>query len=602
MTMKKITILTIVMAFFVFLSCKDDNNFPSIKYSKGLKGSIQKGPFISGSNVTIQELDNELNATGISFSTTTNNDFGGFEINSKINFPYIEVITSGFFYNEVKGKISETNISLRSITDISTSTQTNVNLLTTLSKERIIYLIKNGGLTFNEAKVQAQKEILQIFNIEQSEDIDFNKLDISLDGDNNAILLAISVILQGDLSEGLLSEKISKIILDIKEDGTLDDPNLINLLAANAKGLNLINIRKNLLQRYLEIGHDATIPLFEKYAKRLTPLEVINTYPTIGEKEVPFSLDSINISFNKAIDVQTMTNQNIIITNSSGDRVSGNLKYDEENYKISFILDQELLPQEKYSVQLTEGIKGVDGEELVGGYNFEFTSLDVNTDKNLRAYYTFSNSADDITGNGFNASIINATFIEDINGVPNQACRLTGEGSYIELPNVVNITEPNWSYSIWVKLNSLQSPAMLLGTRLSGGAFWEKPLYVRSSNMHVASYNGSVLDAPMALSLNNWYHITAVVENSVLSLYVNGILAIKGVNYTPNLGSGDNSYIDFNGTDVGLFNYYSGKYFVSEKEQIDDIQTPVDGSVDNIRFYNRAINKYEVLELYNQKK
>jgi len=600
--MKKTMILMIVMMIFISFGCKDDNDIPPIKYSKGVKGNIQKGPFISGSSVTIQELDNELNATGISFSTTTNNDFGGFEVSSKINSPYIEVITNGFYYNEVKGKISETNISLRSITDISDSTRTNVNLLTTLSKERIIYLIRNKGLNFRAAKEQAQKEILQIFNIEQSEDIDFNKLDISLDGESNAILLAISIILQGELSEGMLSEKLSKFILDIKEDGTLDDEDINSILKTNANELNLITIRKNLLQRYKEIGYEATISPFEKYAKRLIPLKVINTYPTIGEREVPFTLDSINIYFNKAIDVQTITEGNILITNSSGTKVSGNFKYDEEKYKVIFILDQELLPEEKYSVKLTEDIKGIDGHKLVDGYNFEFTSLEVNTDKDLRAYYTFSNSPDDVTGNGFLAKIVNASFAEDINGATNQACLLNGEGSYIELPNVVNITDPNWSYSIWIKLNSLQYPAMLLGTRLSGGGFWDKPLYVRASTKHVASYNGGLLDAPMEISINNWYHITAVVENSVLSIYVNGNLVIKGTSYSPSHEDGDMSYPDFNGVDIGLFNYYSGKYYVSEIAQIDDIPTPFDGYVDNIRFYNRAINKYEVLELYNQKK
>jgi len=600
--MKQKKIFIIAMLIFVLFSCKDDNDFSSIKYSKGVKGSIQKGPFISGSSVTIQELDNELNATGISFNTTTNNDFGGFEINSKIISPYIEVITNGFFYNEVKGKLSETNISLRSISDISDSTKTNVNLLTTLSKERIIYLIKNKGLAFKDAKEQAQTEILKIFNIIQTTDIDFNKLDISLDGESNAILLAISVILQGELSEGTLSEKISKFILDIKEDGVLDDQDLKNVLFTNSKALNLISIRKNLIQRYNEIGHNATIPPFEKYAKRLIPLEVMSTYPLIGENQVPFTLDSINICFNKAIDNQTITTENIIITSSSGVKVLGRLTYDTEKYKIVFLLDQELLPQERYFVKLTDGIKGTDGEGLLNGYNFDFTSLEVNTNKNLRAYYTFSNSTGDVTGNGFYATIVNASFTEDINGTANQACRLNGEGSYIELPNVLNITEPNWSYSIWIKLNSLQSPAMLLGTRLSGGAFWDKPLYVRASTKHVASYNGGLLDEPKEININNWYHITAVVENSILSIYVNGALAIKGTSYSPSNEDGDMSYPDFNGTDIGLFNYYSGKYYVSEIAQIDDIPTPVDGSVDNIRFYNRAINKYEVLELYNQKK
>ena len=44
-------------------------------------------------------------------------------------------------------------------------------------------------------------------------------LDISQPGDKNAILLAISVILQGYLSVAELSELLANITTDIREDG-----------------------------------------------------------------------------------------------------------------------------------------------------------------------------------------------------------------------------------------------------------------------------------------------------------------------------------------------------------------------------------------------
>jgi len=599
--MKKQTLAIITIFILLYSQCTKDEIEPTTLSSKGVKGNIQKGPFISGTTVIVQELDTEFTANGISFNTATNNDFGGFNLNSTVNAPFIEIITSGFYFNEILGEISEANLSLRSLTQISDTTVTNVNLLTTLSKDRIIHLTLKEGLEYSDAKIKAQNEILSIFNIPENNSINFNQLDISLNGEGNAILLAISSVLQGELSVGNLSELVSKFILDIKSDGTIDDPNLKETLVVNSSNLNLKSIRMNLNKRYENINHNATIPEFEKYAKRLVPLEVVKTFPAMGEKEVPFNLDSINIYFNKSIDQESINSDNILISNSSGDIVGGNFQYEDEQFKIIFIPNEELLPEEEYTVNLNEAIKGIDDDNLINGFEFDFTSLEVNIENGLLALYPFSNTSNDESGNGLHATAVNTSFTNDIHGSSNNACQINGEGSYLELPNIINITNLEWSYSIWFQLNDLKSGtvAMLLGTRLSGAAFWDLPLYVRSSTQTINSYNETLMELPLPLTTNQWYHLTLTINNGTAKMYLDGELKAHKDNFFSK--QENTGYRDFQGDAIGSYEYYTGKLYVSEKYRNDDLPTYIEGTVDNIRFYDRALNKYEVQKLYTEK-
>ncbi|NQU87255.1 MAG: hypothetical protein HQ541_15990, partial [Mariniphaga sp.] len=91
------------------------------------------------------------------------------------------------------------------------------------------------------------------------------QLDISESGENNAILLAISTILQGRDDVAGLSEFLANISSDIREDGILDNPNYSTKLINNAKLLDLPTIRDNLENRYTELGMNITLPEFEYY-------------------------------------------------------------------------------------------------------------------------------------------------------------------------------------------------------------------------------------------------------------------------------------------------------------------------------------------------
>jgi hypothetical protein len=583
--------------------CKEEvDKTTTVHTTQGVSGFVQKGPFVSGSTITIQVLDSLFNPTGQSYTVTTIDDFGSFDLQSEVTGTYIEIIGQGYYFNEVAGTISNSSLNLRAIARVKEDLKSNVNVLTTLSKNRIIYLVKSEKMSFSEAKKQAESEVLGLFNIPYEETYDFNLMDIRKDGSENAILLAISSVLQGGLSVGELSELLSKIILDIEVDGEINNNTTVQTIYNNASSLVLGSIRQNLITRYGSLGIQHPVPSFESYAKKLIPLGIKKTIPLNFEEQVRFDLDKISIYFNKAIDIATVNNNNITVRTASGEEISGSFTYLADSFNIEFKPTVELLPETTYNVQISSNLKASDDDMLLAGFTFEFNTVNVDVISNLLAHYSLNGNAFDESGNSQHGSSINVGFGADVNGIVGQACTFSGEGSYLELPNVLNMTELAWTYSIWFKLDDLVSGTapVLLGTRLSANSFWDIPLYIRSSTKTITTYNETALAIPDEISLNNWYHLAVVIDNGTISMYLNGQLKSSKTGFWSS--QKNPGYDDFLGDATGSYEYYTGKYYVSEKYRGELAPTYMKGSVDNIRFYKRALNKFEIKKLHDEKK
>lgn len=264
--MKK-TFFLLSLALVIFSSCEKDNEVLLIN-NASINGYVQKGPFLNGTSISLYELNNSYSSTGKVFSTQIADNSGLFQINNiSLVSSYVQIKANGYYFNEVSGNNSSAPITLYALTDITDRTSINVNILTHLEKSRIEYLLANGS-TFSVAKRQAEEEILRIFSITMDSIVDSDLLNISQDGDNNAILLAISVILQGYRTEGDLSELLANISTDIRQDGVLNSASLGTLLINDAKILNLPQIRTNIENRYNNLGMTVTIPDFERYVNQ----------------------------------------------------------------------------------------------------------------------------------------------------------------------------------------------------------------------------------------------------------------------------------------------------------------------------------------------
>lgn len=234
-------------------------------YKVSIVGTIQKGPFIQGSVITVLELDELLKPTGRTFQTTVQNNSGSFQLEDiELESQYVQLKADGFYFNETFGELSKAQLTLLGIADVSSTNSININLLTHLERGRIQQLI-GQGLSFEEAKTQAQQEILNVFSIVLSEIRGSELLDISQANDDNAVLLAISIIMQGYRSEAELSELLAMMIMDLEPDGNLDDRNLQSKLINQAHLLQPDEIRSNLENRYTDLGISFELPDFEKY-------------------------------------------------------------------------------------------------------------------------------------------------------------------------------------------------------------------------------------------------------------------------------------------------------------------------------------------------
>ncbi|WP_297831977.1 BACON domain-containing protein [uncultured Rikenella sp.] len=255
--MKHLAILTCCVGSLIsvglFSSCNKEKIDTPPASPQQINGTVQKGPFITGTSVTIYPLDDMLRPTGESYETQITNDLGNFSLPAKITTPYAELIAQGYYFNEVRDELSEAPITLRSITKLSDGDK-NINLLTTLEAERLRHLMTTEHKTFDEARTIAQSEVLASFGITLNENMASDCMDISHNGEGNAALLAISCLLQGYGGEAELSERTAKIANDIRDNGRITNTELLQKIQYNRTQINAEYISQYLRKRYTALG------------------------------------------------------------------------------------------------------------------------------------------------------------------------------------------------------------------------------------------------------------------------------------------------------------------------------------------------------------
>lgn len=306
--MKNYVIAVITVLIFSLFYCKDQNNPLPLETVKhyDITGQAQIGPFMNGSDVNVYELDRHFDPTGRSYHTNTD-EKGHFEWTGiKLVSPYVEVVADGFYYNGVTGEMSNERITLKAISDLSLHKILNVNILTNLESERIKYLITSKRSSIRQAKIESQKELLKVFNIDSIQIDNAESLDIVNSGEPDAILLAVSSILQANRSTAELTKLQADMILDMKEDGILGDTILQNSLFTQSVGLDLQKIRQNLVSRYAKLGIAlTTINNFDRYISYFNLHSTFHFNPSF---EYPAStLNGINLLAINAHKLQAYT-------------------------------------------------------------------------------------------------------------------------------------------------------------------------------------------------------------------------------------------------------------------------------------------------------
>jgi alpha-tubulin suppressor-like RCC1 family protein len=214
-------------------------------------GLAQKGPLIKGSGVTVQELSKSLVPTGKQYSFQISSDLGTFEPNAKFTSQYVSVAAAGYYFDESSGVVSSAPITLYGLSDLSTDSSLNVNLLTMLAFQRIQVLITQSSLSFTAARAQAEGEVLTALGISKGAiGSAFGTLDIAAGTDGARALAAVSSVFAYGNSAGNLSQLMANFQSDLADDGKITNVATLATLAASSRAINPTQIADNLNRKY----------------------------------------------------------------------------------------------------------------------------------------------------------------------------------------------------------------------------------------------------------------------------------------------------------------------------------------------------------------
>lgn len=156
-------------------------------------GAVQKGPLQPGAVVTINELNQDLQPTGRSYTTQIEDYEGNYSVKERFNTPYAELVAHGYYFNELTNSTDE-QMSMSAFVDMSATTQVNFNVATAAMKQSVMTQVQ-AGTEFNEAVDKATSDLLKLYSYDPKQwsgHINFYNTNLSNSGDTSTLLLVIS--------------------------------------------------------------------------------------------------------------------------------------------------------------------------------------------------------------------------------------------------------------------------------------------------------------------------------------------------------------------------------------------------------------------------
>ena len=219
-------------------------------------------------------------------------------------------------------------------------------------------------------------------------------------------------------------------------------------------------------------------------------------------------------------------------------------------------------------------------------------NLSISMAGGLVAYYPFYGNANDESGNGYHGIVYGAALVEDRNGVPNSAYSFNGTSDYIFIQYSEDL-QFDFPVSIlaYVKIEEHNGAAIFTnnfiedrhsGVWLNFTSSGYAAINYGSNGIPVAENRRTKIGQTQILS-GEWYCITGIVKNNdEMEIYVNG--------------ENDGGYYTGTGTELG---YGDGAANIGRKDGwLDAPPAYVNGVVDEVYFYNKALTDEEVRQAY----
>ncbi len=198
----------------------------------------------------------------------------------------------------------------------------------------------------------------------------------------------------------------------------------------------------------------------------------------------------------------------------------------------------------------------------------------------LIAYYPFNGNANDESGNGNHGTVSGATLTTDRCDNTNNAYSFDGS-DYIEIDDSSSFEVQNLTISLWLSLSDGNNSPN----------FFNKDDYTKGYQIGVSGPKlyfmvGNGVWHPIYvdndLENNTWYHLVGTYDGNTLKFYLNSSL-IDELEHQGGISYGNNNlFIGANG------------YYLANPDHY------MNGKIDDIRVYNRALSETEIDDLYNE--
>ena len=221
-------------------------------------------------------------------------------------------------------------------------------------------------------------------------------------------------------------------------------------------------------------------------------------------------------------------------------------------------------------------------------------SLSSNLQQGLVGYWPFCGNANDESGNGNHGLVYGAVLAEDRFGNASAAYAFNGVNSFISVADNANgsldVQAGEFSISCWTKVESEAFDSHgLVAKELGGNSSGDYSLTIASNGKAQLAVGvgsgiiGAVQQSESELTDASWQHVLAVYRNgSDMKIYINGQLD-QGDNNLSTAIPNSNTPLDLifgMSTNISNANYY------------------LNGCLDDIAIWNRALTADEVQELY----
>lgn len=232
-------------------------------------------------------------------------------------------------------------------------------------------------------------------------------------------------------------------------------------------------------------------------------------------------------------------------------------------------------------------IKALAG--LIGCFFYITAIAQIPTD-GLVAYYPFNGNANDESGNGNNGTANGASLIEDRYGVLNKAYSFNGNGDYLSINTISNVTGNNpRTVSAWIKLDDLAGGDNTIykgGTDVWGYDF---TFLVRVSNpetiqLYIRRAVSDVWSEAITITPNYWINVSVAYDGTNtygIKFYCNGQLK--------QTFGGTQDIFNTQPTNPLIGDYVASGYHSYFK-----------GAIDDICIYNRELSGAEISQLYHE--